>query len=109
METNKRRKYLKARTKVETLKGFYGHLAVYIILNTIMILFNANVFKGRPSTFPIGKFILRRSCGVLACFFIFYMYLSILILTVILLSVGKIEKFKKSSKNKTNSNDHKPL
>ena len=45
METKKSIAYLKAKRKIEVLKGFYGHLTVYVILNSIMILFNANVFS----------------------------------------------------------------
>lgn len=44
MEPKKSLKYLRAKKKVETLKGFYGHLAVYLIINTGIILVLANVF-----------------------------------------------------------------
>ncbi len=30
------RKYLKAKKRVEDIKGFYGHLAVYIAVNTFI-------------------------------------------------------------------------
>ena len=44
METKKSLNYLRAKKKVETLKGFYSHLAAYIIINTSIILVLANVF-----------------------------------------------------------------
>ncbi|MDN3724081.1 2TM domain-containing protein [Aequorivita sp. SDUM287046] len=44
METKKSLNYLRAKKKVEALKGFYSHLAVYIIVNTTIILISANVF-----------------------------------------------------------------
>lgn len=44
METKKSLNYLRAKKKVETLKGFYSHLTAYIIVNTGIILVSANVF-----------------------------------------------------------------
>lgn len=44
METEKSLNYLRAEKKVETLKGFYGHLTAYIIVNVGIILVSANVF-----------------------------------------------------------------
>ena len=44
METKRSTAYLRAKKKVETLKGFYSHLAAYIIINTGIILVSANVF-----------------------------------------------------------------
>lgn len=39
--------YLRARKKVEKLKGFYGHLASYVIINTfILILIAMNIDEG---------------------------------------------------------------
>lgn len=51
METNKSLAYLKAKKKVETLKAFYSHLVVYILVNTVIILISANVFNDRPVDF----------------------------------------------------------
>ncbi|GHC53258.1 2TM domain-containing protein [Ulvibacter litoralis] len=51
MDTKKSLKYLRAKKKVEALKGLYGHITVYVILNTIMILINANVFNSSPIDF----------------------------------------------------------
>jgi len=44
MEIEKSLSYLRAEKKVETLKGFYGHLSAYIIVNIVLILISANVF-----------------------------------------------------------------
>ena len=45
MEPKKSLKYLRAKKKIEALKGLYGHVTVYILLNGIMILYNANVLN----------------------------------------------------------------
>lgn len=51
METKKSLTYLRAKKKVEMLKGFYSHLAVYIIVNLVIILISANVFNGKEINF----------------------------------------------------------
>ncbi len=51
METKRSLAYLKAKKKVETLKGFYSHLAVFITVNTIIILISANVFGSGTTNF----------------------------------------------------------
>jgi len=51
MEVNKSISYQRAKKKVEALKGLYGHIAVYFILNLIMILINANVFNSSEINF----------------------------------------------------------
>ncbi len=51
METQKSLAYLKAKKKVETLKAFYSHLAVYILVNTGIILVSANVFNSEKIDF----------------------------------------------------------
>ena len=45
METKKSLAYLKAKKKVELLKQFYAHLAVFIVVNSFIILISANVFS----------------------------------------------------------------
>jgi len=35
-ENNMNRKYLRAKKRVEKLKGFYTHLTVFVIINTII-------------------------------------------------------------------------
>ncbi len=44
METMKSLNYLRAKKKVEVLKQFYGHLAVFLVINTAIILVSAKVF-----------------------------------------------------------------
>lgn len=51
METKKSLSYLRAKKKVETLKGFYSHLVVYILVNLFIILISANVFNGKTIDF----------------------------------------------------------
>ena len=51
METEKSLAYLRAKRKLETLKGFYGHLTAYIIINIAIILVSAGVFSSRPVDF----------------------------------------------------------
>ncbi|QAA82955.1 2TM domain-containing protein [Aequorivita sp. H23M31] len=51
METKKSLKYLRAHKKVEILKHFYSHLAVFIIINTGIILVLANAFGKGPTYF----------------------------------------------------------
>ncbi|OAB78871.1 2TM domain-containing protein [Cochleicola gelatinilyticus] len=51
MEQENNKAYLKAKKKVETLKAFYNHLAVYCIINLILILIHANVFSKSPVDF----------------------------------------------------------
>lgn len=51
METKKSLAYLRAQKKVETLKGFYSHLVVFIIVNIGIILVSANVFNDKPIDF----------------------------------------------------------
>jgi TctA family transporter len=48
--------YMRARKKVESLKGFYGHLASYIIVNIfILALIGFNLDAGEPF-FTFGHF-----------------------------------------------------
>lgn len=51
METKRSLAYLRAKKKVETLKGFYSHLAVYVIVNVGIILLSANVFNSQKIDF----------------------------------------------------------
>ena len=51
METKRSLSYLRARKKVETLKGFYGHLVVYVLVNSVIILLLANVFSSKEVDF----------------------------------------------------------
>ncbi|CAM3379231.1 2TM domain-containing protein [Aequorivita lipolytica] len=51
MENRKSLAYLRAKKKVETLKGFYSHLVVYILVNAAIILVTANVFNDKAIDF----------------------------------------------------------
>src|SRR5690606_5013274 len=51
METKKSLSYLRAMKKIETLKGFYSHLAVYCIVNVVILLRAANVFNDEKIDF----------------------------------------------------------
>lgn len=51
METKRSLSYLRAKKKVETLKGFYGHLVVYVLVNSSIILLLANVFSSKEVDF----------------------------------------------------------
>lgn len=37
---NEEERYIKAQKKVEEIKGFYGNLASYIIVNTVLMVIN---------------------------------------------------------------------
>jgi len=72
METNKYSKedaYLKAKKKVEAIKGFYWHLAVYIFVNCFITAFKIirNMEDGESfstSMFDIGMFFIWIPWGV---------------------------------------------
>lgn len=73
METKKSLKYLRAKKKVEALKGMYGHIGVYVVLNTFMILFNANVFNSKPIDFSgFGTYFTAIMWGIGLFFHIVY-------------------------------------
>ena len=72
METNKyakENKYLKAKKKVEAIKGFYWHLAVYIIVNGFITVSKTinNIANGESlsdSLFDIGTFFVWVPWGI---------------------------------------------
>lgn len=37
---NEEERYIKAQKKVEEIKGFYGNLASYVIVNTVLLIIN---------------------------------------------------------------------
>lgn len=45
MNTSENTKYERAQKKVDTIKGFYKHLRVYIIINVLLILLRVKIFK----------------------------------------------------------------
>ena len=72
METNKYAKedrYLKAKKKVESIKGFYWHLAVYIIINGFITISKTirNIADGESlidSLFDIGTLFIWIPWGI---------------------------------------------
>lgn len=65
MENKKSPAYLRAKRKVEVLKGFYQHLLAYLIINLVMILFMANVFSADTVNFSnIGKYSIAFFWGI---------------------------------------------
>lgn len=51
MEMKDNLAYLRARKKVEVLKGFYQHLIAYLIINLAMVFVLANVFSSGKTDF----------------------------------------------------------
>ena len=72
METNKytkEEKYLKAKKKVEAIKGFYWHLAVYIFVNSFITIFKTirNISNGdslNNALFDIGTLFVWAPWGI---------------------------------------------
>ena len=46
MDRDNLEKYIKAKKRVDNLKNFYAHIAVYLVMNTLLF-----VFKGRILNF----------------------------------------------------------
>jgi uncharacterized membrane protein len=65
MEAKRSLAYLRAKKKVEILKGFYGHLTVFILINTAMILVQANVFNAEKIDFTgLGIYVTAFFWGI---------------------------------------------
>lgn len=65
MEVKRSLSYLRAKKKVEILKHFYNHLAVFIIINTGIILISANVFgKGETDFSDWGIYVTLFFWGI---------------------------------------------
>ncbi len=45
MEDQEKRKYERAKKRIKEIKGFYSHLTVYLIINTLLILFRIGLFQ----------------------------------------------------------------
>lgn len=53
MENDER--YLRAKKRVENLKGFYIHLTAYVLVNTFILFINLSTFEGEWWFFyPLG-------------------------------------------------------
>lgn len=76
MEIEKSLSYLRAKKKVETLKGFYGHLTAYLFVNTAMILVQANVFNSEKVDFMgLGIYVTAFFWGIgLVCHAIYVFF-----------------------------------
>ncbi len=78
METKRSLAYLRAKKKVETLKGFYSHLAVYVIVNIIIILISANVFNSKKIDFAdLGNYATAFFWGFGIVFHALYVFYAI--------------------------------
>ena len=44
MNESETEKYNRAKKKMEEIKGFYSHLTVYLVINTLLILLQLGVF-----------------------------------------------------------------
>jgi hypothetical protein len=76
METNKSLKYLNAKKKIEALKGLYGHISVYVIINSLMILYSANVFSSQAIDFSgLGNYFTALMWGIGLFFHALYVLL----------------------------------
>jgi len=72
METNKYEKdekYLKAKKKVESIKGFYRHLTIYIFVNSFITIFKTvrHISNGgslNDVLFDIGTFFVWVPWGI---------------------------------------------
>lgn len=45
MEEFEQDKYERAKKKVDDIKGFYTHLTVYLVINTLLILIQTGIFR----------------------------------------------------------------
>ncbi len=66
-------KYIKAKKKVDALKGLYEHLTVYILINGFMILYNTNVLRSGEIDFSgFGNYFTAIMWGIGLFFHILY-------------------------------------
>ncbi|AZA78614.1 histidine kinase [Chryseobacterium sp. G0186] len=56
--------YQKAKRQVERLRGFYGHLFVYIIVNLIIVYYNYTHLKPGESYFQFKNFFTATFWGI---------------------------------------------
>lgn len=78
MEIKQNSAYLKARRKVELLKGFYGHLTVYILVNIAIILVSSNIFgRGKTDFFHWGSYVPAFFWGIGLLFHGVYVFLTL--------------------------------
>lgn len=54
----------RARKKVESIKGFYKHLAVYLIVNLTFLIINALNMEAGENFFTLGNFSMALFWGM---------------------------------------------
>ena len=56
--------YLEARRRVKKLKGFYTHLAIYVLVNLLIVFINIQDLKPGESYFQYKNFITLFFWGI---------------------------------------------
>ncbi len=77
MERKRSLRYLRAKKKVETLKGFYAHLTAYVIVNAFLILSGAGLFRQTELDFSnFGNYVTAIFWGIgLASHAVYVLYI----------------------------------
>lgn len=44
MENNKQSRFRRAKNRIEQIKGFYRHLSLYVVINTVLLIGKTNVY-----------------------------------------------------------------
>lgn len=57
-------KYLEAKKRVKKLKGFYTHLAIYVLVNLLIVFINIQDLKPGESYFQYKNFITLFFWGI---------------------------------------------
>jgi len=58
MEPKEESKYIRAKKRLEEIKGFYAHLSIYLVINMLMLLAAIGIFKESfvPIQFPTWSY-----------------------------------------------------
>lgn len=57
-------RYLKAKERIKKLKGFYIHLSVYIIVNTVLLMLIYSGYNIKINFWQLGSFFTPLGWGV---------------------------------------------
>lgn len=57
-------KYLEARKRVKSIKGFYSHLVIYVLVNLLIVFINFQDLKPGESYFQYKNFITLFFWGI---------------------------------------------
>jgi len=57
-------KYLEARKRVKSIKGFYSHLVIYVLVNLLIVFINIQDLKPGESYFQYKNFITLFFWGI---------------------------------------------